>query len=43
MDKQILKLTPAQAASLQAGFEKTFGGKAERYFSAPGRTEIGGF
>ena len=42
MDKQILKLTPAQAASLQTGFEKTFGGKAERYFSAPGRTEIGG-
>ena len=37
-----MKLTPAQAASLQAGFEKTFGGKAERYFSAPGRTEIGG-
>ena len=42
MHKQILKLSETQAASLQAGFEKTFGGMPERYFSAPGRTEIGG-
>ncbi len=27
---------------LDAGFEAAFGGKPERYFSAPGRTEIGG-
>ena len=27
---------------LDAGFEKAFGGCPERYFSAPGRTEIGG-
>ena len=42
MRKQFLKLNQAQAARLQVGFEKTFGDKAERYFSAPGRTEIGG-
>jgi len=42
MHKQILKLTRNQTASLQAGFEKTFGAAPERYFSAPGRTEIGG-
>ncbi len=29
-------------ASLNAGFEAQFGGAPERYFSAPGRTEIGG-
>ena len=37
-----LKLNPSVAASLDAGFEKTFGAAPERYFSAPGRTEIGG-
>ena len=37
-----LKLNPSVAASLDAGFEKTFGTAPERYFSAPGRTEIGG-
>lgn len=29
-------------ATLDAGFDAAFGGKPERYFSAPGRTEIGG-
>ena len=29
-------------ASLDAGFAANFGGAPERYFSAPGRTEIGG-
>ena len=37
-----LKLNPSAAASLDACFEKTFGTAPERYFSAPGRTEIGG-
>ena len=37
-----LVLTAAQKASLDAGFAATFGGTPERYFSAPGRTEIGG-
>ena len=37
-----LKLNPSVAASLDAGFEKAFGAAPERYFSAPGRTEIGG-
>ena len=30
------------AEKLNAAFEETFGAKPERYFSAPGRTEIGG-
>ena len=37
-----LVLTAAQKASLDAGFAAAFGGAPERYFSAPGRTEIGG-
>ena len=37
-----LVLTAAQKASLDAGFATAFGGAPERYFSAPGRTEIGG-
>ena len=37
-----LVLTAAQKASLDAGFAAAFGGTPERYFSAPGRTEIGG-
>ena len=28
--------------ALDAGFAAAFGGAPERYFSAPGRTEIGG-
>lgn len=38
----ILYLTQAQKAALDAGFCAAFGGAPERYFSAPGRTEIGG-
>ena len=37
-----LKLQPQQKAQLDAGFLTAFGGMPERYFSAPGRTEIGG-
>ena len=37
-----LVLTAAQKASLDAGFAAAFGGAPERYFSAPGRKEIGG-
>ncbi len=37
-----LILTSARKAALDAGFAAAFGGAPERYFSAPGRTEIGG-
>ncbi len=37
-----LKLSPAELKRLDAGFAAAFGGTPERYFSAPGRTEIGG-
>ena len=37
-----LILNPAQRAALDAGFAAAFGGAPERYFSAPGRTEISG-
>ena len=37
-----LTLSPADKLSLDAGFAAAFGGSPERYFSAPGRTEIGG-
>ena len=37
-----LMLTPDRKAALDAGFASIFGGAPERYFSAPGRTEIGG-
>ena len=37
-----LTLNPARRASLDAGFAAAFRGTPERYFSAPGRTEIGG-
>ncbi|MGM9604326.1 MAG: galactokinase [Faecousia sp.] len=37
-----LFLSSAQKAALDAGFREAFGGGPERYFSAPGRTEIGG-
>ena len=37
-----LLLTPQQKQSLDNGFREAFGGTPERYFSAPGRTEIGG-
>ena len=42
MNKNCLILDPAVKAQLDEGFIATFGRKAERYFSAPGRTEIGG-
>lgn len=42
MDAQKLILSPAQKQQLNAGFAAAFGGVPTRYFSAPGRTEIGG-
>ena len=42
MSVQKLILPTPQRQQLDAGFEAAFGGKPERYFSAPGRTEIGG-
>ena len=37
-----LTMTAQQKASLDLAFAAVFGGAPERYFSAPGRTEIGG-
>ena len=37
-----LTLSPADKQILDAGFAAAFGANPERYFSAPGRTEIGG-
>ena len=37
-----LTLSPVQRQRLDAGFAAAFGGAPKRYFSAPGRTEIGG-
>ncbi len=37
-----LHLDPQQKAALDSGFAAAFGGQPSRYFSAPGRTEIGG-
>ena len=37
-----LKIQPEQKNRLDAGFKAAFGSAPERYFSAPGRTEIGG-
>ena len=37
-----LVLNPEVKANLNAGFESIFGSQPERYFSAPGRTEISG-
>ncbi len=37
-----LTLPTVEKNILDAGFASAFGGKPERYFSAPGRTEIGG-
>ena len=39
---QKLVLTQEQLQAVNAGFEATFGTLPTRYFSAPGRTEIGG-
>ena len=38
----MLKLTADQRQALDAGFAAQFGGNPTHYFSAPGRTEIGG-
>ncbi len=37
-----LLLSEQRKVALNAGFEKAFGGAPERYFSAPGRTELSG-
>lgn len=42
MTTPVLYLHPMKKNSLDAGFAAAFGGAPERYFSAPGRTEIGG-
>jgi len=42
MDTSVLYLDQKKKAALDAGFAAAFGGAPERYFSAPGRTEIGG-
>ena len=39
---QKLTLTTDQVQTLNSGFAAAFGGEPTRYFSAPGRTEIGG-
>jgi len=38
----MLRLAPGDRKTLDAGFAAAFGGQPLRYFSAPGRTEIGG-
>ena len=38
----VLVIDSAKKESLDAGFAANFGGAPDRYFSAPGRTEIGG-
>ncbi len=42
MSVPALILDPGKKNVLDAGFAAAFGGAPERYFSAPGRTEIGG-
>jgi len=42
MSVPALLLTPEMKLTLDAGFAAAFGGTPERYFSAPGRTEIAG-
>ena len=42
MDVCKLYLLPEQKTALDKGFADCFGMAPERYFSAPGRTEIGG-
>ena len=37
-----LVLSPEVKAALNAGFESVFAAQPDRYFSAPGRTEISG-
>ena len=42
MATPVLRLDPAIKNALDAGFAAAFGGAPQRYFSAPGRTEIAG-
>jgi galactokinase len=42
MDMNKLLLNELEKAPLNAGFSAAFGGAPERYFSAPGRTELSG-
>ena len=42
MDTPVLQLDSQKKSALDAGFAAAFGGTPARYFSAPGRTEIGG-
>ena len=42
MSVSALVLNPEVKAALDAGFESIFAAKPERYFSAPGRTEVSG-
>ena len=42
MSAPVLVLSPADKQVLDAGFSAAFGTVPQRYFSAPGRTEIGG-
>ena len=42
MVKNILPMTPQRKAELDTAFENTFGTLPQRYFSAPGRTEVSG-
>lgn len=42
MAAPVLYLSSQQKNTLDAGFRETFGTAPQRYFSAPGRTEIGG-
>ncbi len=42
MITSVLKIDPEQKKLMDTNFESVFGEKPERYFSAPGRTEIGG-
>ncbi len=42
MSVATLYLSAQERQTLDAGFAAAFGGSPERYFSAPGRTEIGG-
>ena len=42
MNTPALYLNKEEKAALDTGFAAAFGGQPQRYFSAPGRTEIGG-
>lgn len=42
MDQKTFLLAPERKAALDAGFQEAFGTAPERYFSAPGRTELSG-